>query len=208
MAIQTTGVGAPATAMVVEELLMSGAQRLVRVASAVGVAADTGPGDIVVPLAAGPADGTTRTYVHGALIVPAADWALVDALSIGLAAGGSSVRHGSVATVDVMPGETTMARWRSRGILALEMGSAPLFYLCARAAAAAAAKAPRDAAGSRQPASCRSSVPGGRGSGAHRWRRHHRSRHRRCPRRARGAAPQGVAAPSVVLAARRVTGSA
>jgi purine-nucleoside phosphorylase len=137
VAVQTTGVGAPATAMVVEELLMTGAQRLVRVASAVGVAADIGPGDVVVPLAAGAADGTTRTYVHGAPIAPAADFPLVDALTIRLAAAGSNVRHGSVTTVDVMPDQRTIARWRRGGVLALEMGSAPLFYLGARAAATA-----------------------------------------------------------------------
>lgn len=136
--IQTTGVGAPATAMVVEELLMLGAQRFVRVATAVGVAAEVIPGDVVVPIAASAADGTTRTYVHGAPMATAADFTLVDALTSGLAAKAPRVHQGSVATVDVVPDQTTITMWRSRGIVALEMGCAPLFYLCARYTAAIA----------------------------------------------------------------------
>lgn len=140
--IQTTGVGAPATAMVVEELLMSGAQRFVRVATAVAVAADLARGDVLVPVAASPADGTTRTYVRGSPIAAAAGFtlvvALVDALTRGLASSAGRVRHGSVATVDVLPDAMTIARWRPRGIVAVDMASAPLFYLCARAGAGSA----------------------------------------------------------------------
>lgn len=59
----STGVGAPGTAIVVEELAKLGAHTLLRVGNSGGLAPDLEPGDLVVSTGAVRDDGTSRSYV-------------------------------------------------------------------------------------------------------------------------------------------------
>lgn len=140
VSVQTSGIGTPSLAIVVEELLRLGARRLIRIGTCGGIGRGIRTGDIVIATAAAPVDGTTRTYLHGEPYAPAADFELTRALVDGARAKGIPPHVGLVASVDVFynPDEDYVTRWRSRGVLAFEMEAAALFYLASRAAATGA----------------------------------------------------------------------
>lgn len=72
--VATTGMGAPSTAIVMEELCNLGARVLLRVGSAGGIASDVDAGDIVVATGSVREDGTTPQYLPGIFpAVPDAD---------------------------------------------------------------------------------------------------------------------------------------
>lgn len=137
ISVQTTGMGAPSAAIVVEELIRLGARRLVRVGTCGGIGRGIRTGDIVIATSATPFDGATAAYLHGAPYAPAPDFGMVRAL-VDAAAADNAVHHvGPVCTVDVFynPDADYFATWSSRGIIGLEMESSVLFYLAARATA-------------------------------------------------------------------------
>jgi purine-nucleoside phosphorylase len=137
VSIQTTGIGAPAAAIVTEELIRLGAQRLIRIGTCGGIGRGIRTGDLVIATAATPFDGTTATYLHGEPYAPAADFGLVRALVDAAAAAGVVHHVGPICTVDVFynPDADYFSRWAARGVLAFEMESSALFFLAARAAA-------------------------------------------------------------------------
>jgi purine-nucleoside phosphorylase len=134
ISVQTTGIGAPSAAIVVEELLRLGARRLVRVGTCGGIGPGIRTGDLVVAASATPMDGATRTYMHDEPYAPTADPGLVRLLADEARARGIRHHVGQVATVDVFynPDPDYATRWRDRGVLAFEMESSVLFYLAAR----------------------------------------------------------------------------
>jgi purine-nucleoside phosphorylase len=135
VSVQTTGMGTPSFSIVVEELLRLGATRLIRVGTCGGIGRGIHTGDLVIATAAAPADGATRTYLHGDPFAPVADFGLTRALVDAAAAEGVQPFVGPIATVDVFynPDEDYVTKWRSRGILGFEMEAAALFYLAGRA---------------------------------------------------------------------------
>jgi purine-nucleoside phosphorylase len=138
VSVQTSGMGTPSLAIVLEELLRLGAKRLVRVGTCGGIGRGIHTGDLVVASAAVPVDGATRTYLHGDPYAPAADFEMTRALVDTARARGVTPFVGLVASVDVFynPDEDYVTKWRSRGVLGFEMEASSLFYLAARAAAA------------------------------------------------------------------------
>jgi purine-nucleoside phosphorylase len=138
ISVQTTGMGAPSAAIVVEELLRLGARRLIRVGTCGGIGRGIRTGEIVIASAAVPFDGTTATLLHGEPYAPAADFRLVRALVDAAEAERAAYHVGLVCTVDVFynPDADYFSRWAARGVLGFEMESSALFYLAARADAA------------------------------------------------------------------------
>ena len=138
VSVQTTGMGTPSLSIVVEELLMLGVSRLIRVGTCGGIGPGVRTGDLVVASGATPADGATRTYLHGEAYAPVGDFGLTRALVDAAGEHGVRPHVGQVATVDVFynPDADYVTKWRSRGVLAFEMESSALFYLAARAAGA------------------------------------------------------------------------
>ena len=134
VSVQTSGMGTPSLSIVVEELIRLGARQLVRVGTCGGIASGLRTGDLVIALAAAPADGATRTYLHGEAYAPASDFELLHSLYHAASDAGLPVRIGPVATVDVFynPDSDYAARWKARGVLAFEMETSALFYLAAR----------------------------------------------------------------------------
>jgi len=63
LSVATTGMGAPSTAIVVEELCNLGARVLLRVGSAGGIASDVDAGDLVVATGSIRDDGTSPQYL-------------------------------------------------------------------------------------------------------------------------------------------------
>ncbi|MBA2253785.1 MAG: purine-nucleoside phosphorylase [Chloroflexi bacterium] len=140
VSVQTTGMGTPSLSIVVEELLMLGATRLIRVGTCGGIGPGMKTGDLVVATGAAAADGSTRTYLHGEPGAFAPDFTLTRALVEAADARGVAVHLGPVATVDVFynPDAEYATTWRARGVLAFEMEASALFYLASRAAGSGA----------------------------------------------------------------------
>jgi purine-nucleoside phosphorylase len=135
VSVQTSGIGTPSLAIVVEELLRLGAKRLIRIGTCGGIGRGLRTGDVVIASAAAPVDGSTQTFLHGDPYAPVADFELTRALVDAARAKGVEPAIGQVASVDVFynPDADYVPKWRSRGVIAFEMEAAALFYLAARA---------------------------------------------------------------------------
>ena len=116
LTIQSTGLGGPSTAIVVEELIGLGARRLVRVGTC---RAELPLGSLVVPDAVRAHDGTSRAL--GAPDVLSPDGELLAALR-----GGGHV------------GEVVSADLRVSGVLPVDLSSGALLAMAARHGARAA----------------------------------------------------------------------
>lgn len=127
LTIQSTGMGGPSAAIVIEELLRLGAQRIVRVGSCGALTDGFALGDALVADAAIASDGTSRALGAGERV--AADGALTAALATAAEADGGA-RRGAVVTTDLFydpAGEH--ADPPPRDALAVEMETATLFQL-------------------------------------------------------------------------------
>lgn len=129
VSVQSTGMGCPSAAIVVEELVQLGVKRLLRVGTCGGLQTDLALGDLIVALAAVPADGTARHYTGGEPHAPTADWELVHGAVHAAKELGKPVRVGPIVSSDVFydPDKERAERWSARGILAVEMEAAVLF---------------------------------------------------------------------------------
>ena len=88
-----------------------------------------------MPPAAVPADGATRTYLHGDPFAPAADFELTRALVDTARAKGVEPTVGRRPVGRCLlqqPTPTTSSKMRSRNVIAVEMEAAALFYLAMR----------------------------------------------------------------------------
>jgi 5'-methylthioadenosine phosphorylase/purine-nucleoside phosphorylase len=133
VSVQSTGMGCPSAAIVIEELIQLGVKRLLRVGTCGGLQPDLELGDLIVALSAVPADGTARHYVGGEPHAPTADFELVHAAVHSAKELGKRVRVGPIVSSDVFydPDKGRAQRWSERGILAVEMEAAVLFTVAA-----------------------------------------------------------------------------
>lgn len=127
MTIQSTGMGGPSAAIVIEELIALGARTLVRVGTCGGLDASLGLGELLVVTSALAQDGTSRALGAGPLEQP--DPGLTAALSA------SGARPALVVTTDLFytrdPAHERELRdgWRAAGASGVEMETAVLFTL-------------------------------------------------------------------------------
>ena len=130
VSVQSTGMGCPSAAIVIEELAMLGVKRMLRVGTCGGLQPDLGLGDLIVAISAVPADATARQLV-GEPHCPTADWGLVHGAVHAAKERGFPVRVGPVVSSDLFynPDDGQYGRWSERGILAVEMEAAVLFTL-------------------------------------------------------------------------------
>jgi uridine phosphorylase len=128
LTIQSTGMGGPSAAIVVQELVELGARRLVRVGTCGSLVADLRLGSLVVVREALAEDGTSRAL--GADGATAPDPELLAALR-GAAPGAV---EGAVVTTDVFYGDPPSAD----GAIAVEMEAATVLQLGRRLGVAAA----------------------------------------------------------------------
>ncbi|MEX2541373.1 MAG: purine-nucleoside phosphorylase [Trueperaceae bacterium] len=97
VSVQTTGMGCPSLAIVVEELIRLGAKTLIRVGTAGIISPAVAPGDLIIASAAVPADGTTRQYLNGLPSAPGADFTVTRALADAGTGSGTDTRAGASA---------------------------------------------------------------------------------------------------------------
>jgi purine-nucleoside phosphorylase len=133
VSVQTTGVGAPSAAIVVEELAMLGAKTVIRIGTCGGAGVDVRPTDLIVATASCPIEGTTRPYVGGDPYAPAATFRVVRALTEATERLGARHHVGLIATEDALYAVTPewRERWAARGVLAQEMEASAVFTVAA-----------------------------------------------------------------------------
>ena len=131
VSVQSSGMGCPSAAIVIEELVQLGVKKLMRVGTCGGLQPDLSMGDLIVALSATPADSTATHYVGGEPHAPTADFGLVHEAVHQAKHLGKPVRVGPIVSSDIFynPDQGMAARWSDRGILAVEMEAAILFTL-------------------------------------------------------------------------------
>jgi len=130
LTVQATGMGGPSTAIVVEELVMLGARRLLRVGTCGALVADgLSLGQLLSASAALPGDGTSRALGADGPVPP--DPLLQERLQ---------APAGMIVSSDLFydPFPARADEWRAAGAVAVEMEAATLFALAARHGFAAA----------------------------------------------------------------------
>lgn len=140
MLILASGIGAPSTAIVVEELVDLGVTTIVRLGTCGGLRPDVKVGDLVIPSGCVREEGTTRQYVP--IPFPAVpDYQMLDALARSAARLGLrfhvGITHCKDAYYSELPDRQLVPErsrerwtlWRSAGVLATEMEASALFVL-------------------------------------------------------------------------------
>ena len=125
LTIQSTGMGGPSAAIVLEELIALGLERAIRVGTAGALAPSLALGELVIATEAICADGTSRALGSGERERP--DAATLDALR--RCAPGAHA--GPIVTSDLFyeDGPQRLDAWRAAGALAVEMEAAALFAI-------------------------------------------------------------------------------
>ncbi len=131
VSVQSSGMGCPSAAIVVEELVQLGVERILRVGTCGGLQPDLEIGDLIIALSAVPADSTPTHLVGGEPHAPTADWELIHGAVHHAKELGKPVRVGPIVSSDVFynPDGGQYQRWSDRGILAVEMEAAILFTI-------------------------------------------------------------------------------
>ncbi|HEX8743724.1 MAG TPA: hypothetical protein VF712_11370 [Thermoleophilaceae bacterium] len=126
LTIQSTGMGGPSAAIVVEELIRLGASTLIRTGTCGALVPDLALGDLVAASRAIAADGASRAL--GARGELAGDPGLTDAL----AAGGAHAA--AIVSTDLFydPEPERLEGWRAQGAVAIEMEAAAVLAGAAR----------------------------------------------------------------------------
>ncbi len=131
ISVQTTGMGCPSAAIVVEELFQLDVQRLIRIGTCGGIGLHVSPLDVVAAVAAVPYDGTTRTYAKSEPLAPHATFSILKTGYDVAHARGLNVCFAGVASVDVFynPFPDYVESLRNKGVAAVEMETSLIYYL-------------------------------------------------------------------------------
>ena len=101
VSVQSSGMGCPSAAIVIEELVQLGVKKLLRVGTCGGLQPDLSMGDLIIALSATPADATATHYVGGEPHAPTADFGLVHEAVHQAKQLGKPVRVGPIVSSDV-----------------------------------------------------------------------------------------------------------
>src|SRR5688572_25887613 len=101
VSVQASGMGCPSAAIVIEELVMLGVRRILRVGTCGGLQADLKLGDLIVAISAVPADSTALHLVGNEPHAPTADFSLVHSAVHAAKELGKPVRVGPIVSSDV-----------------------------------------------------------------------------------------------------------
>ena len=132
LTVQSTGMGGPSAAIVVEELIALGARSLIRIGTCGALAEGFELGQLVVACEVLSADGASASLEVGRRLSP--DRALTDAL----AAGGSPVVTAVSTDLFYDRRDGVGARWRAAGAQVVDMEAATVLALAARSDVAGA----------------------------------------------------------------------
>jgi len=139
ISVQSSGMGCPSAAIVYEELVQLGVTRIIRVGTCGALQPNMAMADVVVAMAATPADHTALTYTGGEVHAPVADWRLVTLAARLALERGERVHVGPIVSSDVFydPDTDRSQRWAARGHLGIEMEASVLYTIAALRSVAA-----------------------------------------------------------------------
>ncbi len=131
VSVQSTGMGCPSAAIVIEELITLGARRLIRVGTCGGLQPELALGDLVVAISAVPGDSTALRYTGGEAHAPTANFNVTHGLIHSAKELKLRPHVGPIASSDTFydPDPGRHKRWAARGVLAVEMEAAVLFTI-------------------------------------------------------------------------------
>jgi 5'-methylthioadenosine phosphorylase/purine-nucleoside phosphorylase len=131
ISVQAGGMGCASAAIYYNELIQLGANRLIRVGTAGGLAEGLQMADTVVAISATPDDQIVSQMVGGDAHAPTASFSLVEPAVAALRAKGTRVHVGPIVSSALFydPRAGIMQRWKERGHLAVEMEAAVLYTL-------------------------------------------------------------------------------
>jgi purine-nucleoside phosphorylase len=128
VSVQTTGMGCPTTAIVLEELIQLGAKIVIRVGTCGSLKPELKPTDLVIAQGSLPFDGTTRTLLGDGPAVPLPSWRVLrTSVEVAERAG---VKHhvALLATSDNYYAPQWLREQRiARGASAVEMEASAIF---------------------------------------------------------------------------------
>jgi DeoD family purine-nucleoside phosphorylase len=131
VSVQTTGMGCPSAAIVVEELLQLDVKRFIRIGTCGGIGAHIKPLDYVAAMSAAPYDGTTQTYMKNRPLAPYATFKILQTSYEVAKRMGININYTGVASVDVFynPFPDYVEKLRAQGCNAVEMETSLIYYL-------------------------------------------------------------------------------
>ncbi|MBA7596111.1 purine-nucleoside phosphorylase [candidate division WOR-3 bacterium] len=134
ISVQTTAMGCPSAAIVVEELIQLDVKRFIRIGTCGGIGEHIKPLDIIAAIAASPFDGTTRTYLNNEPHAPYATFEILKTAYDVAQDMGIKVYFSGIASVDVFynPSADYVQKLREKGIVAVEMETSLIYYLANR----------------------------------------------------------------------------
>lgn len=134
ISVQTTGMGCPSAAIVVEELIQLDVKKFIRIGTCGGIGKHIKPLDIIAAITASPYDGTTRTYLKNEPHAPFATFEILKTAYDVARTMETNVYFSGIASVDVFynPFSNYIDKLREKGIVAVEMETSLIYYLANR----------------------------------------------------------------------------
>lgn len=134
ISVQTTGMGCPSAAIVVEELIQLDTKRIIRIGTCGGIARHINSLDMICALTSAPYDGTTNSYLNGEPVAPYATFKILKTADDIAVKMGLKLYFGGIASVDVFysPDPDYVPKLQKKGILAVEMETSLIYYLANR----------------------------------------------------------------------------
>jgi len=131
ISISSSGIGCPSAAIAVEELAQIGAKVLIRVGTTGALQEYLEMGDLVIPIAAVRADGTSKSYVP--VEFPAvADHSVTSSLLEAAKKINRKAHFGSVLSTDAFYGNLeNLKLWSKFGVLSVEMETSVIYAISA-----------------------------------------------------------------------------
>ena len=133
--IQGSGMGMPSLSIYVNELIRDyGAQTLIRIGSAGGMADHVGIRDVVIAMTASTLGNPSRAILRELNYAPCADWSLLRAAVAASESRGVTTHVGGIYSSDTFYDERADLNEQlvRHGVLAVEMEAAELYTLAAR----------------------------------------------------------------------------
>jgi purine-nucleoside phosphorylase len=137
VSIQTTGMGVPSTAIILEELKMLGAKTLIRVGTCGALNDDLEAADVLIGQSAATAGTTINDLTDDITLAPAADFELINNLYNSALELEMPVHVGQIVTSDYFYGKTDdysagLEKLADYGALGVEMETAALYNIAAK----------------------------------------------------------------------------
>lgn len=138
VSVQTTGMGCPSAAIIIEELIMLGVKNFIRVGTCGAIGKGINLIDLIIATGSIPIDGAAKSLFKGDPFAPVASFPIVHYAVHEAEKLGITYHTGLIATSDLFYGPDPeigegAEKWAKRGVLAFEMESSIIFSIAARA---------------------------------------------------------------------------